>query len=69
MPNFMVSYEGHYYYSPTNHRFFDYTKDEVIKLAKQRADEKKYRTIYIAYLESGKTVGYWEKKGSRWYRM
>ncbi len=68
MPDFMVSFEGHYYYSHTNHRFFDYTKEEAIRLAKKTADEKGYRTIYLAYMHSGKTVGYWEKRGSRWYK-
>lgn len=68
MPNFEASFEGHYYNSRTTHRFFDYTKDEAIKLAKRRADEQGYRSIYLTYMGSGKTVGYWEKKGSRWYK-
>ena len=68
MPDFIVSYEGHYLNSPRTHRFFDYTKDEAIKLAKKRGDENRARSIYIVYMHSGKTVGYWEKKGSRWYK-
>lgn len=68
MPNFLASFEGHYYHSASSHRLFDYTKAEAIKLAKKIADEKRARTIYLAYLESGKTVGYWEKRGSRWYK-
>lgn len=68
MPDFIASFEGHYYHSYTTHRFFDYTKDEVIRMAKELADRKGYRTVYVAYMHSGKTVGYWEKKGSRWYK-
>ena len=69
MPDFLVSFEGHYTNSYTTNRFFDYSKDEVIKLAKKKADEKGYGSIYIVYMGSGKTVGYWEKKGSLWYRV
>ena len=68
MPDFVASFEGHYYYSHSTRRLFDYTKDEAIRLAKKTADEKGYRTIYLAYMHSGKTVGYWEKRGSRWYK-
>ena len=68
MPNFVASYEDHYYNSSRTHRFFDYSKEEAIRLAKQRADEVGARTLYLAYMESGKTVGYWEKRGSRWYK-
>lgn len=69
MPDFLVSFEGQYIYSPSTHRFFDYSKDEAIRLAKRIGDEKKYRTIYITYMHSGKTVGFWEKRGSRWYKV
>lgn len=68
MPDFIASYEGHYHNSPSSHRFFDYSKDEVIRMAKEIGDKKNARTLYIAYMHSGKTVGYWEKKGSRWYK-
>lgn len=67
MANFEVVFEGHYN-SRTTNRFFDYSKEEAIKLAKRTADEKGYTSIYITYMHSGRTVGYWEKKGSRWYK-
>lgn len=69
MPNFLVSFERHYTNSHTINRFFDYSKDEAIRLAKKTADEGRYTLIYIEYMGSGKTVGYWEKKGSRWYKV
>lgn len=68
MADFLVSFEGHYIHSRTTIRFFDHSKEEAIKLAKRTADESGYRSIYILYMHSGKTVGYWEKKGSRWYK-
>jgi len=68
MPDFVASFEGHYYHSSRSIRLFDYTKEEAIRLAKRRADERRARTLYLAYMHSGKTVGYWEKRGSRWYK-
>ena len=68
MPDFVASFEDGYYHSFTNMRYFDYTKDEAIRLAKAEADRRRSITLTLYYMHSGKSVGTWVKKGSRWYR-
>lgn len=68
MPNFVARFEGRYYYGNRTVRFFDYSKDQAIRQAKKMADEQGADEIQIEYMGSGKSAGYWEKKGSRWYK-
>jgi len=69
MPDFLVSFEGRSAFSRTTHRLYNYTRDQAIEQAKKIGNEKDYRTIYISYMGSSATVGYWVKKGSRWYKV
>ena len=50
-------------------RYDMYSKDEVVMMAKHLGLEMKADEIWISYVPSGKTIGYFERKGSRWYRM
>lgn len=68
MPNFIVNFEGRYYNSLRTHKLIDYSKDEAIRRAKMIGDVHDADSFYIEYMGSGKTVGYWEKRGSRWYK-
>ena len=67
MADFIVTFEDSYY-AMVPFRFFDYTKEEVITQAKKIANEKGYRSFHLTYMGSGKSVGYWQKRGSRWYK-
>lgn len=69
MPNFTASFEGRAYNGPRFRRFFDYSKDSAVRLAKEIADKEGATEFIMEYSPSGKTVGYWEKKGSRWYKV
>jgi len=69
MPNFIASFDGKFYEGPRFRRFFDYSKEVAIRLAKEVAEETGATEIYMEYMPSGKTVGFWEKKGSRWYKV
>ena len=50
-------------------RYDFYTKDEVIKMAKHIGTQLKADEIWISYTNSYKTIGNFERKGSRWYKM
>ena len=68
MPDFIASFEGRYYYGNRTIRFFGYSKEQAIRQAKRMADEQGADEIHIEYKGSGKSVGFWEKRGSRWYK-
>lgn len=68
----MADYIAHFVgsgfrFGSTKMRYLGYTKDAVIRKAKQDADEGMFSAFYLEY-QSGKSVGNWVKKGSRWYK-
>lgn len=69
MADFTALFGGGTYKGPRVRRFFDYPKDVAVRLAKQIGDEIGATEIMMEYMPSGKIVGFWEKKGSRWYRV
>lgn len=69
MADFIASFDGRTYQGPRFRRFFGYSKDVAVRLAKQIGDETGATEIMMEYMSSGKNVGFWEKKGSRWYRV
>lgn len=69
MSDFIASFDGRSYQGPRFHRYFGYSKDVAVRLAKQRGDETGATEIMMEYMSSGKIVGFWEKKGSRWYKV
>lgn len=48
--------------------YFMMSKENAIRLAKQDADRLRATEFSIEYKSSGKSVGNWVKKGSRWYK-
>ena len=52
----------------TNKDYYFYTKEQAIRQMKTDADNMKARYFSAEYKGSGKSVGSWEKQGSRWYR-
>lgn len=52
----------------TNKDYYFYTKEQAIKKMKEDADSMKARYFSAEYKGSGKSIGSWEKHGSRWYR-
>lgn len=67
MADFNVSMEGRLYYGLRFTSYYGYSKDAVIKKVKADADRMYADEFSIEY-KSGKPVGRWTKKGSRWYR-
>lgn len=50
------------------HNYFMYSKELAIRQAKQDADMMHAVEFSMEYRGSGKSVGRWVKKGSRWYK-
>lgn len=67
MANYEAVFESRHGNPRTRNRFFGYTKDEAIKQAKSMADKDGYTSIYMT-TANGNLVGFWEKRGSRWYK-
>lgn len=58
-----------------DHIYMDYNKEQVIRKVKEDAKRKGVSSFYIAYVGrngtilGGKSVGEWELRGSRWFRV
>ena len=71
MPTFSVYFNGSFH----AHIYMDYSKQQVIAKIKEDAKRMKARSFYIAYtgrngsIYGGKSVGEWELRGTRWYRV
>ena len=49
--------------------YFGYSKEGVIRQAKHDGDNDRADEISIWYKGSGKHVGFWEKRGTRWMKV
>ena len=67
MADFIVWMDGSRYKGLYMLQYLMYSKDAVIKKVKADADKADADEFSIEY-KSGKPVGRWTKKGSRWYR-
>ena len=67
MADFKVNLDGRMYHGLRFTRYEGYSKDAVIKKVKDDANRMYADEFSIEYM-SGKPVGRWGKKGSRWYR-
>lgn len=67
MADFKVNLDGRMYHGLRFTRYEGYSKDAVIKRVKADADRMYADEFSIEY-KSGKPVGRWVKKGTRWYR-
>ena len=68
MADFYVRFDGFFHIGDSIQRYYGYSKDAVVRKVKSDADKSRADTFYIEYLGSGKSVGNWVKKGSRWYK-
>lgn len=68
MADFEVRFDGWYHRGNTIQTYYGYSKDSVVRIVKRDADKTHADTFDIFYLGSGKTIGRWEKRGSRWYK-
>lgn len=68
MADFEVRFDGYFLIGPPIQRYYGYSKDSLIRLVKRDADKNRADTIDVEYLGSGKSVGRWVKRGSRWYK-
>ena len=53
----------------TDKDYYFYTKEQAIRRMKNDADSMKARYFSAEYKGSGKYIGSWEKRGSRWYKV
>ena len=67
MADFTVFMDGKRYTGLHMLSYMMYSRDAVIRQVKTDADKAHADEFSIQY-KSGKPVGRWEKKGSRWYR-
>ena len=68
MADFEAYFDGYGLRGTHIHTYYGYSKDTVIRLAKQDGDKNNADEISISYKGSGKHVGFWEKKGTRWMK-
>ena len=71
MPTFRVQFGNSFH----DHIYMDYSKNAVIQKVKEDAKKKGVRSFYIAYtgrngkILGGKSVGEWELRGTRWFKV
>lgn len=69
MANYYVSFEkSRSFYGAGKRRYFDYSKDAVIRMAKKDADDMKADEFTVYCMPKMDIVGNWMKKGTRWYK-
>lgn len=68
MPDFEVWFEGSRYKGLPLMTYYGYSKKNVVEKVKWDANKENADEFHINYKGSGKSVGFWKKKGTRWYR-
>lgn len=68
MADFDVWFEGGRYRGLPLMSYYGYSKVGVISKVKLDADKEHADMFSIYYKGSGKSIGCWKKKGTRWYR-
>lgn len=68
MADFEVRMDGYRYRGVYIRTYYGYDKNSIIKAVKLDAQDDDADEFHIYYKGSMKSIGSWEKKGSRWYK-